>query len=61
MTKQYRVKWCEVTEYYTNVWASDEDAALDLFNDLPMDQIPIEPTGWAEMEMDSIQVEEVED
>ena len=57
MTKKYRVKWCETVEYYTDVWASDEDQALDLFHDLPMDEIPIEPTGWQEMEMDTIQVE----
>jgi len=57
MSKRYRVKWCETIEYYTDVWGSDEDQVLDTFHDLPMDQIPIEPTGWAEMEMDSIQVE----
>jgi len=47
-------------EYSTLIWASDEDAALDLFHDLPLDQIPIEPTGWQEMETDSIQVESVD-
>ena len=54
---KYRVKWCETVEYYTDVWASDKDQALDLFYDLPMNEIPIEPTGWQEMEMDTIQVE----
>jgi hypothetical protein len=58
---KYRVKWCETVEYYTNVWASDKDQAIDTFHDLPMNEIPIEPTGWQEMEFDSIQVEEVED
>jgi len=60
MTKRYRVKWCETVEYSTLIWASDEDAALDLFHDLPLDQVPIEPTGWQEMETDSIQVESVD-
>jgi len=60
VSKRYRVKWCEVVEYSTNVWASDEDTALDLFNDLAMDQIPIEPTGWQEMKTDSIQVKSVD-
>jgi len=57
MSKQYRVKWCETVEYYTDVWASDEDTALDLFHDLPMDQIPIEETGYKIMEFDTIKVE----
>ena len=58
MSKKYRVKWCETVEYYTDVWASDEDQALDLFNDLPMDQIPIEESGWKIMQLDTIKVEE---
>ena len=58
MSKKYRVRWCETVEYYTDVWASDEDQALDLFHDFPMNEIPIEPTGWQEMEMDTIVVEE---
>jgi hypothetical protein len=58
MSKKYRVRWCETVEYYTDVWASDEDQALDTFHDLPMDKIPIGPTGWKTMEMDTIQVEE---
>ena len=58
---KYRVKWCEVVEYYTDIWASDKDQAEDTFHDAPMDQIPIEPTGWQEMEMDSIEIEEVKD
>lgn len=58
MTKRYRVKWCETVEYYTDVWASDEDTALDLFNDLPMDQIPIEESGWKIMQLDTIKVKE---
>ena len=57
MSKQYRVKWCETVQYYTDVWASDEDTALDLFHDLPMDQIPIEETGHKIMEFDTIKVE----
>jgi hypothetical protein len=57
MSKKYRVKWCETVEYYTDVWASDEDQALDLFNDLPMDQIPIEESGWKIMQLDTIKVE----
>ena len=60
MRKQYRVKWCETVEYYTDVWASDKDQALDLFYDLPMNEIPIEPTGWQEMEMDTVVVEDTE-
>ena len=55
---KYRVKWCETVEYYTDVWASDEDQALDTFNDLPMDKIPIEESGWRNMESYSIRVEE---
>ena len=55
---KYRVKWCETVEYYTDVWASDEDQALDLFNDLPMDQIPIEESGWKIMQLDTLKVEE---
>lgn len=58
MSKKYRVKWCETVEYYTDVWASDEDQALDLFNDLPMDQIPIEESGWKIMQLDTLKVEE---
>ena len=57
---KYRVKWCETVEYYTDVWASDKDQALDLFYDLPMNEIPIEPTGWQEMEMDTVIVEDTE-
>jgi len=57
MTKKYRVRWCETVEYSTDVWASDEDQALDLFNDLPMDQIPIEESGWKIMQLDTIKVE----
>ena len=60
MRKKYRVKWCETVEYYTDVWASDKDQALDLFYDLPMNEIPIEPTGWQEMEMDTVVVEDTE-
>ena len=52
------MKWCETVEYSTNIWASDEDTALDLFHDLPMDQIPIEETGHKIMEFDTIKVEE---
>jgi len=58
---KYRVKWCETVEYYTDVWASSKDQALDLFYDLPMDEIPIEPTGLQEMEMDTVEVFEAED
>tara|TARA_R100000231_G_scaffold137993_1_gene115398 strand:- start:850 stop:1032 length:183 start_codon:yes stop_codon:yes gene_type:complete len=58
---KYRVKWCETVEYSTDIWSSDEEEALDTFYDLPMDKIPIEPTGWQEMEMDSVEVEEAED
>ena len=58
---KYRVKWCETVEYYTDVWASDEDQALDLFNDLPMNKIPISESGWRNMEMDTIHIEEAED
>ena len=54
---KYRVKWCETVEYSTDIWASDEDTALDLFHDLPMDQIPIEETGHKIMEFDTIKVE----
>lgn len=54
--KKYRVKWCETVEYYTDVWASDEDQALDLFHDLPMDNIPLW-TSRRNFEMDTIQVE----
>ena len=57
MSKKYRVKWCETVEYYTDVWASDEDQVLDLFHDLPMDQIPIEESGWKIMQLDTIKVE----
>jgi hypothetical protein len=58
MSKKYRVRWCETVEYYTDIWGSDEDQALDLFHDMPMDKIPIGPTGWKNLEMDTIQVEE---
>ena len=61
MSKKYRVRWCETTEFYTDVWASSKDQALDLFYDLPMDEIPIEPTGLQEMEMDTVEVFEAED
>ena len=61
MTKKYRVKWCETVEYYTDIWASSEDQAIDTFHDLPMDEIPIEPTEWQVMEFDTIRVEQVED
>ena len=54
---KYRVKWCETVEYSTDIWATDEDQALDLFHDLPMDKIPIEETGKRHFEMDTIQVE----
>ena len=60
MSKRYRVKWCETVEYSTLIWASDEDAAIDLFHDLPMDQIPIEETGHKIMEFDTIKVELVD-
>jgi len=55
---KYRVKWWETVEFYTDVWASDEDQALDTFNDLSMDQIPIGETGKRHFEMDTIKVEE---
>ena len=58
MSKKYRVRWCETVEYYTDVWGSDEDQVLETFMDLPMDKAPIGPTGWKNMEMDTIQVEE---
>ena len=58
MSKKYRVRWCETVEYYTDVWGSDEDQALETFMDLPMDKAPIGPTGWKNLEMDTIQVEE---
>ncbi|NBT53289.1 MAG: hypothetical protein EBT12_17375 [Marivivens sp.] len=58
---KYRIRWCETVEYYTNVWASNKDQAIDTFHDLPMNEIPIEPTGFQEMEFDSIKVEWVED
>ena len=57
MSKKYRVRWCETVEYCTDIWASDEDQALDAFNDLPMDKIPIEETGWRNFEMDTIRVD----
>ena len=59
MTKKYRVKWCETVEYYTDIWADDEDTALYLFRYLPMDEIPIKETGHATgIEMDTVRVEE---
>jgi hypothetical protein len=51
------VRWCEVVEYQTDVWGSDEDQVLDTFHDLPMDQIPIEESGHRIMEFDTIKVE----
>jgi hypothetical protein len=58
MSKKYRVRWCETVEYYTDVWASDEDQALETFYDVGMDKIPIGKTGKRDFEMDTIQVEE---
>lgn len=58
MSKKYRVRWCETVEYYTDVWASDEDQALETFYDQSMDKIPIGKTGKRHFEMDTIQVEE---
>ena len=52
------MRWCETVEYYTDIWASDEAQALDLFHDMPMDKIPIGKTGKRHFEMDTIQVEE---
>ena len=62
MSKQYRVKWCETVEYYTDIWASDEDQALDTFLYLREqyldNKIPIEESGWRNMERATIQVKE---
>ena len=52
------MRWCETVEYYTDVWASDEDQALETFYDVGMDKIPIGKTGKRDFEMDTIQVEE---
>ena len=58
MTKKYRVKWCETVEYYTDIWASDKDQAEDVFHAHHGDKLPIEESGWRDMDIDSIKVEE---
>ena len=59
MSKKYRVRWCETVEYYTDIWASDEDQALDTFHAVHGDaRLPIEESGWRDMDMDTIKVEE---
>ena len=55
---KYRVKWCETVEYYTDIWSSDEDQALDTFHACHGDKLPVEESGWRNMDMDTIQVEE---
>lgn len=52
---KYRIKWVESVEYYTIVEGSNADDALQGFYDCGA-TYAVEPTGWAEMEPDSVQV-----
>lgn len=52
---KYTIKWVESVEYYAIVEGSDADDALQALYDDVGEHAP-EPTGWAEMEPDSIEV-----
>jgi len=55
MTKTFRVRWIDSTEYECFVEADNKDQALDNFLSGELDP-HIEPTGWVEMEGDSVEV-----
>jgi hypothetical protein len=52
---KYTIKWVESVEYITVVDGPNADDALQAFYDGEI-LMAIEPTGWAEMEPDSVQV-----
>ena len=55
MTKKFRVRWIDSTEYECFVDADNKDQALDKFYAGYLEETP-EPTGWVEMEADSVEV-----
>ena len=55
MVKNFRVRWVDATEYECFVEADDKDQALKKFHAGHFGVTP-EPTGWVEMEPDSIEV-----
>jgi len=52
---KYTIKWTEVAEYYAIIEGTDPEHALQRFYDAE-EPITLEPTGWVEMEPDSLQV-----
>ena len=52
----FKVKWCDVTEYETTVEADSIEEARAKF--YAGDHGSLEPTGWTEMEADSLEVTE---
>lgn len=52
---KYTIKWIEFVEYSAIVEGSNADDALQALYDDVSEYAP-EPTGWAEMEPDSVQV-----
>ena len=55
MTKTFRIRWIDSTEYACFVEADNKDQALDKFLSGHFGDTP-EPTGWVEMEGDSVEV-----
>lgn len=56
MTKRFKLTWCDVTEYTATVEASSKEEAMRIFHEQGLESM--EPTGWVEMEPDSLEVEE---
>jgi hypothetical protein len=55
MTKKFRVRWIDSTEYECFIDAENKEQALDKFHAGHFGDTP-EPTGWVEMEADSVEV-----
>ena len=52
---KYTIEWTERTAYYAIIEGADPEDALQRFYDAEA-PIVLEPTGWCEMEPDSVKV-----
>ena len=55
--KQFKITWVELTEYEAFVFAPSKEEAEKRFHDAVAPGS--EPTGWTQMEEDSLEIEEV--
>ena len=57
-SKRYLIRWTDCVGYYTHIYAKTEEEAKEAFLHGEMDGI--EPSGFCEVEYDSIEITEEE-